>query len=413
MAGPFGLLMRAFGTPARRSPAGASVAASPEPSAPALPFEAMLAGSPNPILLIAGAPGGGLGGARVLYANPAAAGLFRFPGEGALLASVIRQPEALEVVDQCLATHEPATSAFDFGGPPLRSWRAWARPLDSSPERRLVMLLLTDETDARRTERMRADFLANASHELRTPLASLVGFIETLQGPARDDPAAQQRFLGIMAGQAGRMARLVEDLLSLSRIEMSEHVPPTELCDLGSVAADVVAALGPVSQERQVRIALGLPPAGSLPIVGDRDQLVQVALNLIDNAVKYSAAGGQVDVSGGVAASFGAALAPPEGGRLADGGRMSLIPPDGAYTGPCAMLRIEDRGPGIAREHLARLSERFYRVEGQKSGERAGTGLGLAIVKHIVNRHRGALVVESAPGRGTAFTVAFPLAAAG
>jgi two-component system phosphate regulon sensor histidine kinase PhoR len=258
---------------------------------------------------------------------------------------------------------------------------------------------------------MRADFLANASHELRTPLASLVGFIETLRGPARDDPAAHERFLGIMAGQAGRMARLIEDLLSLSRIEMTEHVPPTEMCDLGVVVIDVAAAIAPLAQEREVKVELSLPPAGALTVVGDRDQLVQVVLNLIDNALKYSSSGQQVDVTGSLAPNFTEALSVRDGRLPPDGARMSLIPPDGAYSGPCAVVRIEDHGPGIAREHLARLSERFYRVEGQKSGERAGTGLGLAIVKHIVNRHRGALVVESAPGRGAAFTVAFPLAA--
>ena len=395
-----------------RSPAAAEDVTALPPAA-GLPFEAMLEAAPEPVLLVADQESGGLSSRRVIYANDAARALFRIPPEGALLASVIRHPQALEVVERCLGAGTEANAAFDFGGPPTRSWRASARPLTGGGGRRLAMLMLRDETAARRNELMRADFLANASHELRTPLASLMGFIETLQGPARDDAGARERFLGIMAGQAARMARLVEGLLSLSRVEMNEHVPPTDVCDLALTVADVIAALAPLAKERGVQITLQAPSPGSVRVVGERDQIIQVAQNLIDNALKYSVVGQAVNVSvRSVAALDQALAAEADNGRSGASARarMTLLTPDRAQAEAFALLRVEDQGPGIAREHLARLSERFYRVEGQKSGERAGTGLGLAIVKHIINRHRGALAIESAPGAGAAFTAAFPAA---
>ncbi|MEO6340975.1 MAG: ATP-binding protein [Caulobacteraceae bacterium] len=385
------------------------------PASPALPFEAMLEAAPDPVLLVAEQESGGPSSRRAIYANDAARALFRIPPEGALLASVIRHPEALDVVERCLEAGAEANAAFDFGGPPARSWRAWARPLTDGGGRRLAMLMLRDETAARRNELMRADFLANASHELRTPLASLMGFIETLQGPARDDPAARERFLGIMAGQAARMARLVEGLLSLSRVEMNEHVPPTDICDLPLIVADVIAALAPLAKERGVQVVLSAPPPGTVKVVAERDQIIQVVQNLIDNALKYSVAGQSVEVSiRSVAALDEALAADADNGRNGASGRarMTLLTPDRTQAEAFALLRVEDHGPGIAREHLARLSERFYRVEGQKSGERSGTGLGLAIVKHIINRHRGALAIESTPGAGATFTAAFPVSPA-
>ena len=395
----------------RARPSSATEDVAALPMAAGLPFEAMLEAAPEPVLLVVEHEGGGPAGRRAIYANEAARVLFPVPPEGALLASVIRRPEALDVVERCLATGAEASAAFDFGGPPARSWRAWARPLNGGAGRRLAMLMLRDETAARRNELMRADFLANASHELRTPLASLMGFIETLQGPARDDPKARERFLGIMAGQAARMARLVEGLLSLSRVEMNEHVPPTDVCDLALTVADVMAALAPLAKERGVQIVLNAPPAGTVKVVGERDQIIQVAQNLIDNALKYSVAGQSVEVSiRSVGALAEALAADADNGRSGASARarMTLLTPDRTQAEAFALLRVEDHGPGIAREHLARLSERFYRVEGQKSGERAGTGLGLAIVKHIINRHRGALAIESAPGAGATFTAAFP-----
>jgi two-component system phosphate regulon sensor histidine kinase PhoR len=254
---------------------------------------------------------------------------------------------------------------------------------------------------------MRADFLANASHELRTPLASLAGFIDTLRGHAKDDPGARERFLGIMASQAWRMARLIEDLMSLSRIELNEHIRPSDEVDLVLTVQDVMDALAPQAREAGVAFEAVLGPRGEAAVVGDRDQIVQVAQNLIDNAVKYAGRGGRVrvELERGVTAEAAVTLKNPQASRL------SLLTPD--HTGDrYAALRISDSGPGIKREHLPRLTERFYRVEGQKSGERLGTGLGLAIVKHIMNRHQGGLAVESAEGEGATFLIYFPLARA-
>jgi two-component system phosphate regulon sensor histidine kinase PhoR len=266
----------------------------------------------------------------------------------------------------------------------------------------MALLWLRDETDARRAERMRADFLANASHELRTPLASLAGYIETLRGHARDDPAARDHFLSIMHVQADRMARLIDDLLSLSRIELNEHVPPAGEVDLAAAAADVISALAPQIEERQVKIDFA-PPRAGVTVEGDRDQIVQVIQNLVDNAVKYTPSGGTVHVELTPGQTLDSMTAP----RLDGAGRQSLLMPDRDGASRYVAIRVTDEGPGIARQHLPRLSERFYRVEGQKGG---GTGLGLAIVKHVVNRHRGGLTVESAEGGGTTFSVYLPVA---
>ncbi|HEX7946360.1 MAG TPA: ATP-binding protein, partial [Phenylobacterium sp.] len=297
-----------------------------------------------------------------------------------------------------------AEVAFETIGVQPRFWRAFARPLESGAEGpNQLVVMLRDETDARRTERMRADFLANASHELRTPLASLAGFVETLRTHAKDDPEAREKFLGIMAQQATRMARLVDDLLSLSRIELNEHIAPSGKVDLARTVQDVSDAIRPLTAERGVTVAIEAGQA-TPSVVGDRDQLVQVIQNLVDNAVKYTPAGGKVRVALQVAASVEAARAPSRTGV-----GLSLLSPDASEGQSYVVLRVTDEGPGIARQHLPRLSERFYRVEGQRSG---GTGLGLAIVKHVVNRHRGGFAVESAEGEGSTFSVYLPVAGA-
>jgi two-component system phosphate regulon sensor histidine kinase PhoR len=336
----------------------------------------------------------------------AARELLRLPPETALLVAAVRNPEVLEVVDEALFGGMEGQAEYEAGGVQERFWRAVAKPLAPGPDgARRALLALRDETDARRNERMRADFLANASHELRTPLASLAGFIDTLRGHAKDDPGARERFLAIMASQAWRMARLIEDLMSLSRIELNEHIRPSDEVDLVLTVQDVMDSLAPQAREAGVAFQADLGPRGETVVVGDRDQIVQVAQNLIDNAVKYAGRGGKVrvELERGVTAEAAVTQRSPHGSRL------SLLTPD--HTGELyAVLRISDSGPGIKREHLPRLTERFYRVEGQKSGERLGTGLGLAIVKHIMNRHQGGLAVESAEGEGAAFVVYFPLA---
>jgi two-component system phosphate regulon sensor histidine kinase PhoR len=281
------------------------------------------------------------------------------------------------------------------------------RPLPAGEDgTRLALLVLRDETDSRRNERMRADFLANASHELRTPLASLTGFIETLRGHAHDDEAARDKFLAIMHGQAHRMRGLIDDLMSLSRIELSEHIPPSGVVDLALAAPDILDGLGPLAAERCVKIDSHLPPAGSALVVADREQVIQVIQNLAENAVKYAGQGGRVTIEIEAGLTLAGATAP----TASLSAHFSLLTPDHALGRTYAAVRVRDSGAGIARSHLPRLTERFYRVEGQKIRERPGTGLGLAIVKHIVNRHRGGLLVESTPGEGSMFSAYFPMA---
>jgi two-component system phosphate regulon sensor histidine kinase PhoR len=364
-----------------------------------LPAQRILELLPDPVLLVRA------GGAapEIAWGNQAARALFRIALPGAPLGAALRQPQVMEAIEEALALGSGVEVAFESIGVQPRFWRAFVRPLadGEAPERELV-LMLRDETDAKRTERMRADFLANASHELRTPLAALAGFVETLRTHAKDDPAARDRFLGIMAEQASRMTRLIGDLLSLSRIELNEHVPPEGVVELGQAAQDVADSIRPLSAERGVTLDVASPGPG-LAVTGDRDQLVQVIQNLVENAIKYSPAGGRVTVALSRAASPEEARAGVRDGAVA----LSLLTPDVPAHQGFVVLRVCDAGKGIARQHLPRLSERFYRVEGQKSG---GTGLGLAIVKHIVNRHRGGLIVESAEGQGTTFSVYLPAA---
>jgi two-component system, OmpR family, phosphate regulon sensor histidine kinase PhoR len=234
----------------------------------------------------------------------------------------------------------------------------------------------------RRVEEMRADFIANASHELRTPLAALLGFIETLQGSAKDDPAAREKFLAIMQGQAARMARLIDDLLSLSRIELNAHLQPNTPADLTPIVRQVADGLQMLARDRGVEIKVTVP-SEPLIVLGDRDELIRALENLVENALKYGAAGKRVDLT------------------LARGQTRAGAPE--------ARLSVRDYGPGIAPEHLPRLTERFYRVDVAESRAQGGTGLGLALVKHVLNRHGGRLSIDSTPGAGAAFTMHMPL----
>ncbi|MNI08581.1 Alkaline phosphatase synthesis sensor protein PhoR [compost metagenome] len=366
----------------------------------------------DPLLIISGGEADDIAGRRIALANAAARELFRLSGTGGgLLVSVLREPRVLEAVDEALFHGAGAEVDYVGGGAQERHWRALVRPLPARETSAwggggaLALLALRDETDVRRMEKMRVDFLANASHELRTPLASLSGFIETLKGHARDDPKARDKFLDIMAVQADRMRRLVADLLSLSRIELNEHIAPLGRVNLARATADVVDAVSVISRERQVTIRADLPHGGAA-VTGDRDEIAQVVQNLVDNALKYSSPGGTIEVGIEIDRTLDEAMA----ARMADGNRLSLATPDRETGQRYAVVTVRDHGPGMAREHLPRLTERFYRVEGQKSGERQGTGLGLAIVRHIIIRHRGGLSVDSAPGQGAIFAASFPLA---
>lgn len=371
------------------------------------PYASLVNALPDPVLVIAAHEPDDLTGRRFVLVNDAARETLRIQYDAGLLVTVIRDPDVLEAVDEALFGGREAEAVYEMGGAQERVMRAIAKPLGVAPDGApLALLVLRDETDIRRAERTRADFLANASHELRTPLASLSGFIETLRGHAKDDAGAREKFLSIMQAQAERMSRLIDDLLSLSRIELNEHIAPHGEVDLIMAVMDVLDSLGPLARDRGVRLEpIDLPGRGEVLIAGERDQIIQVIQNLVDNAIKYTPTGEAVRISlrNGVVAS---AAAVPADARAA---RFSLLTPDRA-SDLYAALRVSDAGVGLAREHLPRLTERFYRVEGQKSGERSGTGLGLAIVKHIVNRHRGGLAVESVQGEGATFTAYFPLA---
>jgi two-component system phosphate regulon sensor histidine kinase PhoR len=396
--------------PAATSPVDAAQVTPPAPDRVLL--DSVIESLADPVLVVSGGEPDDIAGRRIVLANTAARDLLRIQTEGALLVPVLRDPAVLEAVDEALFGGVTRTTDYAGVGAQTRHWRALTRPLPSADSQTLALLVLRDETDVRRMELMRVDFLANASHELKTPLASLAGFIETLKGHARDDPKARDKFLDIMATQADRMSRLVADLLSLSRIELNEHIPPAGRVDLARAAADVIDAVSVLSAERAVVITLH-DRDRSAPVNGDRDEILQVVQNLVDNAIKYSPSGGTVEIVIQPDIALDAASAPWSGGNRGDGAtRLPLVTPDRETGQRYAAITVRDHGPGLAREHLPRLTERFYRVEGQKSGERQGTGLGLAIVKHIVNRHRGGLTVESAPGQGAVFTAYFPIAAA-
>jgi two-component system, OmpR family, phosphate regulon sensor histidine kinase PhoR len=313
-------------------------------------------------------------GQGVIRTNAAARAAF-----GAEIPAVLRHPELRGAIGRALASGAAETADVTIPVPVERTLRASILPLGTGRANTIV-LVLSDRTREHAIERMRADFVANASHELRTPLASLIGFIETLRGPAADDRPAQRRFLGIMAGEAARMQRLIDDLLSLSRIELVEHQPPAGAVDLATFLPRIAAGFEPRLAERHMQLKLSLAP--ELPLVaGDSDQLAQVMQNLLDNAVKYGRENGTVRVS-----------AEPQGAG--------------------ASFAVTDDGPGIPRQHLPRLTERFYRVDKGRSRAIGGTGLGLAIVKHIVIRHRGQLTIESNEGNGSTFRVWLPLAPA-
>ncbi len=342
---------------------------------------------------------------KVEVANSAARRQFHVAGVEPLLTAVVRRPELLDAVAEARAGH---TQVFEFveRDETDRYFSCVAAPL-VTPLSSGVLVSMRDLTEIRRAELARVDFLANASHELKTPLTSLSGFIETLRGPARDDPAAWDRFLEIMHGQAERMRRLINDLLSLSRIELIEHRPPDTKADLAAVVAEAADALMPVAAERQVKLRISGAASGVL-VIGVRDELAQVAQNLIDNAIKYSDPGDvvEIEVLSGLTRDQASNRA---GRRWPEAGHMSIATASSADTGLYAALRVSDAGPGIDRQHLPRLAERFYRVDPGR-GLRPGTGLGLAIVKHVITRHRGEFLVESETGKGSAFGVVLPAA---
>jgi two-component system phosphate regulon sensor histidine kinase PhoR len=337
-----------------------------EPQPPAATAGDVVQALPDPALMVDGQ-------GRVLHANAAAREVLETDPEGRHLSASIRNPAVLDAVAAAAAGEEAVNVDYELRVPMPRSFRAHVAPLGQGHG---ALLVLRDLTREQQIERMRADFVANASHELRTPLTALTGFLETILGAARNDEKARAKFLGLMKSQAERMRRLIDDLLSLSRIEMNEHVRPQGEVDLAQAAAHVRDVLSGMARELDCEVTLSSD--GPLIVTGSRDELVQVVQNLAENALKYASSGKLVAI----------AL---------------------RHDGDWAELTVRDHGPGIAAEHIPRLTERFYRVNVQESRSRGGTGLGLAIVKHIVSRHRGRLSITSEPGKGSEFSVRIPL----
>lgn len=342
----------------------------PEPPSPQraepIPADRIQIDSLNDAVLVTRGP-------IVEAANAPARALFGDRLVGSDLRLMVRHPALLDAVEAVVAGEKVAASELSGLGSGNRSFRL--RVVPDGDGRALV--LLDDVTQAKVTERMRVDFVANASHELRTPLATLTGFIETLQGPAAEDEPARQRFLAIMATEADRMRRLIDDLMSLSRIELDKFIRPTQPLDLKGIVAEVGRTLAIRLEADQRELVIDEPAA--LPrVIADRDQILQVLHNLVSNALKYGRTGTPI--------------------------RVGLV----AEPGGVVRIWVADEGEGIAPEHLPRLTERFYRVDSQRSRTLGGTGLGLAIVKHIVERHRGRLEIDSRLGEGTRVSFTLP-----
>src|SRR5476649_2215395 len=351
--------------------------AAPHPQA--LLIESLIGGLPGPAVVLDH-------GARVIAYNEAATVLAPAIRRGEPALITLRMPELVDAIRRASKRREPQRVEF-FERVPLDRWfEAFVTPVKlatvGDAHSDILLMTFNDLSPLRRVEEMRADFIANASHELRTPLAVLLGFIETLQGTAKDDPAAREKFLAIMQGQATRMARLIDDLLSLSRIELNAHLQPSTPLDLAPIVRQVADGLQTLARDREVVIKVAAPP-DTLIVLGDRDELIRALENLVENALKYGAAGKRVDIT--------------------------LTRSQTRAGVPEVRLAVRDYGPGIAPEHLPRLTERFYRVDVADSRAQGGTGLGLALVKHVLTRHGGRLNIESTPGEGATFTMHLPL----
>ncbi len=345
----------------------------------------LLDGVPIPMLAVDGQ-------ARTIAANRAAEALFGPDLLDRPFVTILRHPDVIAALDRALDPESPKPPAPQDGPARLRAQIAadgrlvaaeiTVAPLPPALGRGATVAVI-DRSAAEEAEQLRRDFVANVSHELKTPLTAMTGFIQTLRGPARDDPAARDRFLDIMDSEAARMNRLIADLLCLSRVQAGERSRPAQHVDLAMLLREVLATMGPAAHAAGVHIEPdGLD--GTVRVPGDADQLVQVFQNLVDNALKYGGSGGWLGV------------------------RLARIDHEPLLRGPGWAVEIADRGDGIDGLHLPRLTERFYRVDAHRSRAQGGTGLGLAIVKHIVNRHRGRLKIDSQRGAGTTVTVILP-----
>ncbi len=368
----FALLQEAMRDPVEE---GDVVVVEPAKTMPTGFGRAMLEQLPLPLLVISRR-------GRVVYANRAAKEVLPTLKFGDHFANLLRIPAFVDAVNAAISEGKNSKVSFTMTRPQERYYEAniGLMPAGSDfGDKVQAIVQIEDRTQDRRVEKMRSDFVANASHELRTPLASILGYIETLQGHAKDDPAAREEFLEIMDKQATRMQRLVNDLMSLSRIELNEHIKPSDPCALNELVLETTSALLPLQKKYDVTLETALE--GDPVVAANRDQLNQVLVNLIDNAMKYGGSGTTVKVF--------------------------TTPPDPHYADMVG-ITVADQGAGIGPEHLHRLTERFYRVNAAQSRNKGGTGLGLAIVKHIVNRHGGELQIESTLGEGSQFTVWLP-----
>ncbi|MFY2826625.1 ATP-binding protein [Ruegeria sp. MALMAid1280] len=323
---------------------------------------------------------------RIIAANTDAKTLLAQNIVGRHFATILRQPQVIDAIEQALHTKGPAkTRHLSNDGAQDTTFEVECRYLNGvgAVSGGALLAVFQDVTHVEQASQMRRDFVANVSHELRTPLTAVMGFIETLRGPARDDAAARERFLHIMNDEANRMNRLVGDLLSLNRVESEERVRPKEQLDLTGLLQSTLNSLRPLAEDAEVQLTLTAPEE-PVSLAGDNDQLRQVFTNLIENGIKYGGSGGSVEI------------------------RVLPSERDSAMRGPGVRVQVIDKGPGIDAVHLPRLTERFYRADSHRSRQLGGTGLGLAIVKHIINRHRGRLRVESDLGKGTTFTVILP-----
>ena len=318
------------------------------------------------------------------YRNEAAQLEFPVLSVGDPLAFSMRNPALLSTIDRAVANEERVIGEFHETVPSENWYQISVTPLSrkksmdgSKQPSMLFVVTISSQTERKKHDQMRADFVANASHELRTPLTSLIGFLDTLRGPAANDPAARERFMGIMHAQAERMSRLIDDLLSLSRIELRQHLRPTDKVDLAAISKEVIELLQPQASEADVQVVFSTDLEDTIA-QGDRNELLQVMTNLIENAIKYGGNGKTVEVSLHACKS---------------------------HSNHMFRIDVTDHGQGIPEEHVPRLTERFYRVDAETSRKKKGTGLGLAIVKHIVSRHRGELAIASRVGEGTTVSI--------
>ncbi|WP_417834243.1 ATP-binding protein [Thalassospira xiamenensis] len=321
--------------------------------------------------------------------NQAARGLFHNLETGRDLTRYIRDPILLDAFDDVAGEREQMKHAeFVLASDAHRHFDVLTARLPAATGDRNFVLSFSDLTELRKLEQMRADFATDAGHELRTPLSVLLGFIETLEGPAKDDPDALHQFLPVMRDQGQRMQHLIEDLLSLARIELNEHTPPSDDCDIGKIIDKVAQTLAMKAEAKGMEIKISCD-LDNTEIVGEEKEMTQVFVNLVENAIKYGHPKTSIDVSITLAKNTPGALARYRHDRV-------------------LAVAVRDHSDGIAREHLPRLTERFYRVDTARSRAVGGTGLGLAIVKHLVQRHRGTMIIDSEQGVGSVFTVYLP-----